>query len=334
MTEESKYIIDSRNYHLDLLKLLASMAVVLIHVIYITKGSILWRPVLDLAVPIFFMVTGYFVGHRSTVYIKKYVKKLLSLYISIGAVYGIGDLIVYNIAVEQKFSFSTYFETYLVPRIRRWDLFLAGEIGKYHLWYIWASIIGILLFMGLKKCKLPDWLLVVLGGVGYILILNNPTTYISYGGFPKALFFITVGHFLHNRTQVYTNPKRWLILPALLVLVITIPLIRIILPVFHITEIMVALTSSCLFYFSVTTYVPKNKLAVWGARVTDDTYLYHPLIIQFIVNTTGFGIVEGWYRTSEWGTVILFILTYLSTLLFIQVVHYIKKQWARYLTKD
>lgn len=333
MTEESNYIIDSRNYHLDLLKLLASMAVVLIHVIYITQGSKLWGPVLDLAVPIFFMVTGYFVGHRSTIYIKKYVKKLISLYISIGAVYWIGDFIVYNIAVGNKLSISTYFEKYIVPRIS-WDMLLAGEIGKYHLWYIWASIIGILLFMGLKKCKLPDWLLVVLGGVGYILSLNNPISYISNGGFPKALFFITVGHFLHNKTQVYTNPKRWLILPALLVLVITLPLIRITLPVFHINEIMIALTSSCLFYFAVTTYVPKNKLAVWGTRVMDDTYLYHPLMLQFIMYTVGFELGEGWNSISGWGTVILFILTYLSTLLFIQVVHYIKKQWARYLTKE
>ena len=333
MTEVDPYSKDSRNYHLDLLKLLASMAVVLIHVTDNTTGSKLWGPVLDLAVPIFFMVTGYFVGHRSTIYNKKYVKKLISLYISIGAVYWVGDFIVYNIAVGNKLSISTYFETYIVPRVS-WNMLLAGEIGKYHLWYIWASIIGILLFMGLKKCKVPDWLLVVLGGVGYILSLNNPISYISNGGFPKALFFITVGHFLHNKTQVYTNPKRWLILPALLVLVITLPLIRIILPVFHINEIMVAITSIGLVYLAVTTYVSKNKLALWGARVTDDTYLYHPLMLQFIVYTAGFEMGEGWYRTSGWGTVILYILTYLSTLLFIQVVHYIKKQWTRYLTKE
>lgn len=333
MTEAVPYSKDSRNYHLDLLKLLASMAVVLIHVMDYTTGSKLLRPVLELAVPIFFMVTGYFVGHRSTIYIKKYVKKLISLYVSIGAVYWVGEFIVYNIVLGYTLPISTYFETYIVPRIS-WDMLLAGEIGKYHLWYIWAIIIGILLFMGLKKCKLPDWLLVVLAGVGYIISLNNPVNYILSGGFPKSLFFITVGHFLHNKTQVYTNPKRWLILPALLVLVITLPFIRITLPVFHIYEIMVALTSSCLFYFAVTTYLPKNKLAVWGTSVMDETYLYHLLMLQFIVNTTGFGIVEGWYRTSEWGTVILFILTYLSTLLFIQVVHYIKKQWARYLTKE
>lgn len=333
MTEESNYIIDSRNYHLDLLKLLASMAVVLIHVNDYTTGSKLWSPVLDLAVPIFFMVTGYFVGHRSTTYIKKYVKKIISLYVSIGAIYWVGDFIVYKIDLGYTLSISTYFETYILPRIS-WGMLLSGEIGKFHLWYIWASIIGILIFMGLKKCNLPDWLLVVLAGVGYILSLNNPISYIRYGGFPKALFFITVGHFLYNRTKVTTDPKRWLILPALLVLVITLPLIRITLPVFHINEIMIALTSSCLFYFAVTTYVPKNKLALWGARVTDDTYLYHPLMLQFILYMAGFEMGEGWYRTSGWGTVILYILTYLSTLLFIQVVHYIKKQRIRYLTKE
>lgn len=333
MTEAVPYSKDSRNYHLDLLKLLASMAVVLIHVTDNTTGSKLWDPVLGLAVPIFFMVTGYFVGHRSTTYIKKYVKKIISLYVSIGAIYWVGDFIVYNIVLGYTLSISTYFETYIVPRIS-WGMLLAGEIGKYHLWYIWASIIGILLFMGLKKCKLPDWLLVVLGGVGYILILNNPTSYISYGGFPKALFFITVGHFLYNRTKVTTDPKRWLLYPLMSMLVLTLPLIRMAFPYYHIEEGMVAITSIGLVYLAVTTYVPKNKLALWGARVTDDTYLYHPLILQFIVYMAGFEMGEGWYRTSGWGTVILFILTYLSTLLFIQVVHSLKKQWARYLTKE
>lgn len=333
MAEDKRQITTERNYHIDILKLIASMLVVLIHVVDHTTGRLFWRPVLDLAVPIFFMITGYLVLHRSMDYIKNYVKTLLKVYVTVGLFYWVGNFIIINMTQGVRYTISNYIKAYILGELVSWENISAGIVGQYHLWYIWASIIGIIIFMNLKKLNLPDWLMVAIGFTGYMISLSNPNSYIVSGGFPKAFFFLAVGYLLYNRTQVSTDKRRWSLLPVFVLLILILPFTRL-LTMYHINTISISLVSIGLVYMAVTTYLPKNKLSLWSSRVSGDTYLYHPFILYSLVFIGSFEPGEGWNRTTSWGTVVLFILTYIGTLLFIQLTQYIQKQTTHYLAKD
>ena len=311
---------DTRNYHLDLVKIFASIGVVVIHVVFNTTGDKFFRPVWDLAVPCFFMITGYLVGQRSQEYLINYVKSTAKLYLKAWVFYWLVDSVVLGVGLG--INLKDYIKDFILTRLTL-QMVVSGEIGKYHLWYLSASIIGIIIFMVLKKLAVPDWLMVVIGLIGYILILKNPTRYISYGGFIKAFYNIALGYTLKNRTSLKYDRKRFLMLPFIMILGSTLPIIRMRATIPFMTEMMVSLTSVLIIYFAVTTYLPKNKFTDWGKKMTDSIYIFHPFALQVLVYMGGFEAGEGWNRTGWTGTLVLFTLTYLATIGVVYVNNYL-----------
>lgn len=318
---ESRTSLEGRNHHLDVVKLLASMAVVVIHVTGNTTGDKYYKPVLDLAVPCFFMITGYLVGQRSQEYLINYVKSIAKLYLKAWVFYWLVDSVVLGVGLG--INLKEYIRDFILTRLTL-KMIVSGEIGKYHLWYLSASIIGIIIFMVLKKLNVPDWLMVVIGLIGYILILKNPTSYVSNGGFIKAFYNIALGYTLKNRVNLKYDKKRFLMLPFIVLLVYTLPIIRMRSTIPFMTEMMVSLTSVFIIYFAVTTYLPKNKLTDWGKKMTDNIYIFHPFALQVLVYMGGFEVGEGWNRTGWTGTLTLFILTYLATIGVVYVNNYLE----------
>lgn len=320
---ESKTLLEGRNHHLDVIKILASMAVVVIHVTDNTTGNKFYRPIWDLAVPSFFMISGYLVGHRSQEYITRYIKSIAKLFFSASLIYWVMDYLLFVMSKGFTNSMGLYYQANILPRLN-WVYVLSGGIGKYHLWYLWASIIGFIIFKVLKKMNVPDWLMVIIGFIGYMLVLKNPTRYISNGGFPRAFYNIALGYTLKNRTSLKYDSKRFLMLPFIMILGSTLPIIRMRATIPLMTEMMVSLTSVLIIYFAVTTYLPKNKLTDWGKKMTDNIYIFHPFALQVLVNTGGFEVGEGWYRTGWTGTLVLFTLTYLATIMVVYVNNYLE----------
>lgn len=318
---ESKTSLEGRNHHLDVIKILASMAVVVIHVTDNTTGNKFFRPIWDLAVPSFFMITGYLVGQRSQEYLINYVKSIAKLYLKAWVFYWLVDSVVLGVGLG--INLKEYIKDYILTRLTL-QMVVSGEIGKYHLWYLSASIIGIIIFMVLKKLAVPDWLMVVIGLIGYILILKNPTRYIAYGGFIKAFYNIALGYTLKNRTSLKYDSKRFLMLPFIMILGSTLPIIRMRATIPFMTEMMVSLTSVLIIYFAVTTYLPKNKFTDWGKKMTDNIYIFHPFALQVLVYMGGFEAGEGWNRTGWTGTLVLFTLTYLATIMVVYVNNYLE----------
>lgn len=317
---ESKTSLEGRNHHLDVIKLLASMAVVVIHVTGNTTGDKFYRPIWDLAVPSFYMITGYLVGQRSQEYLINYVKSIAKLYLKAWVFYWLVDSVV--LWVGLGINLKEYIKDIILTRLTL-QMVLSGEIGKYHLWYLSASIIGIIIFMVLKKMNVPDWLMVIIGFIGYMLVLKNPTRYISNGGFPRAFYNIALGYTLKNRTSLKYDSKRFLMLPFIMILGSTLPIIRMRATIPFMTEMMVSLTSVLIMYFAVTTYLPKNKLTDWGKKMTDNIYIFHPFALQVLVYTGGFEAGEGWNRTGWTGTLVLFTLTYVATIMVVYVNNYL-----------
>ena len=322
---ESKTSLEGRNHYLDVVKLLASMAVVVIHVTGNTTGDKYYKPIWDLAVPCFYMISGYLVGHRSQEYITRYIKSIAKLFFSASLIYWVMDYLLFVMAKGFTNSIGLYYQANILPRLN-WVYVLSGEIGKYHLWYLWASVIGFIIFKVLKKMDVPDWFMVVLGFVGYLGYLNNPIKYITYGGFPKAYLFIALGYLLKQRTTLKFNNKRFWVLPLILGLATTLPIIRMRATIPFMVEMMVVLTSTAIMYLAVTTYFPSNKLTKWSRNYTDKIYLYHPYALNILVLAAKFLDGEGWKKTGGLGTLILFVLTYTLTVFLVYLNNKLKER--------
>src|SRR5699024_3579543 len=108
--------------------------------------------------PCFYIITGYLVGQRSQEYLINYVKSIAKLYLKAWVFYWLVDSVVLGVGLG--INLKEYIKDFILTRLTI-KMVVSGEIGKYHLWYLSASIIGIIIFMVLKKLKVPDWLMVV-----------------------------------------------------------------------------------------------------------------------------------------------------------------------------
>src|SRR5699024_5739697 len=112
---ESRPSLEGRNHHLDVIKLLASMAVVVIHVTGNTTGDKYYKPVLDLAVPCFYIITGYLVGQRSQEYLINYVKSIAKLYLKAWVFYWLVDSVVLGVGLG--INLKEYIKDFILTRL-------------------------------------------------------------------------------------------------------------------------------------------------------------------------------------------------------------------------
>lgn len=203
---------------LDLFKIIAAMLVVAIHTSPLsslndTSNFIFSNIISRIAVPFFFMVTGYFVladiytdSTRNKYRIQKYIKKLLVLYFIAIIIY-----LPVNIYAGHFSGVGMY------------DIFrmLIFDGTFYHLWYIPAVIAGVLIVCFLsKKLSLKALVMISLflyciglfGDSYYGLTLKNPIASFIYNIFFKffsytrngifyAPIFLVMGISAHSKTN-------------------------------------------------------------------------------------------------------------------------------------
>ena len=161
---------------IDYFRFVAAVLVIAIHTSPLSSFSetgdfILTRIIGRIAVPFFFMTSGFFLVTRyskNNDKIKTFVKK-------VGLIYGISILIYIPLNLYNK-----YFQMdNLLPNIIK-DIFFDGTI--YHLWYLPASIIGVIIAyfivkrLGFKKALIITLILYAIGLFGD-----------SYYGFSKQI---------------------------------------------------------------------------------------------------------------------------------------------------
>lgn len=209
---------------LDYFRVIAVILVIAIHTSPLTSVSvigdfILTRAVARIAVPFFFMVTGFFVlpkllddKENSNINLLAFLKKTSLLYLLSMFIY-----LPINI-------YAGYFNDSFTIMMLVKDIILNGTF--YHLWYLPASILGVLLVYGIsRKLKIKTlsgvvaflYLMGLFGDSYYGLIKNTPLISVFYtflfsimdytrNGLFFSPIFLTMGYLIYkNKTKYNSN---------------------------------------------------------------------------------------------------------------------------------
>jgi len=151
----------NRKSSLDILKFIAAYLVVFIHSDAKNSISDIFLGICRIAVPIFFMISGYFLYDKNKEKIIISIKKILKLLIFADILYLLFEIFK-NLLIGQSIVeiFKSLFSINFV-------IFNMGSIGS-HIWYIRAIIYIYILYIIIKKLK-KDQLLLPLICIIYIL---------------------------------------------------------------------------------------------------------------------------------------------------------------------
>lgn len=194
------------NYKIDSVKFLGAIAVVLIHltafIYYEGNANLLnyysYRYFLDIAVPFYFVCSGYLLSKKITSYMKSYAKKILSLYISFSIFY-ISVQVLYIIVdrlIENKpfwVSLSNLFKSFRIENL------VKGNFAEFHLWFLAALFISVLILMILVHFNINPKIIFLIGFIFYTFSMTGVfdlNSILSNGGFPKGFFYLSMGYYL------------------------------------------------------------------------------------------------------------------------------------------
>lgn len=273
------------NYKLNTYKLVCSIFVVLLHITsYIRMENLdtfynfhIYVYVLNIAVPIFFTINGFFLLGRSSDYLIKYSKKILTIQVFSSLFY-----FTYNIVIKIMLSFVTNKDPLVVAKdffqSRNWISVLNGQFGEIHLWYFNALLISLLVFSILKKVDLEKFYLPI-SVIVYILYLSGwipSSQLLNHGGFIKAMFYMSLGYEI-SKSSVKLSYTFFKGLLSLLTYVILINL-----NIYGIREIFLMLAT---FYF--ITHAKQNpgslnRVSEFGRQHSEKIFVYHLFVYHTI----------------------------------------------------
>ena len=236
---DRNYRINKLNYqNLNILKYISSILIIILHL----RPFLNFSNELDLAfnniitricVPIFFIITGYFVAKKEKVnenYIKEYIRKTIPLYFVWSLLYIpviIGTIIKYLPIINEYISkinitlpFLIILSIILLPIIVLVALCYTGVY--YHLWYFPAIIFSLIVLKKWKQKFNIKYLLII----SFILLLFGATeTY--YGVLPLSikrtlsyyyniffttrnflffgLFYVVLGYYVGTKEKAYSK---------------------------------------------------------------------------------------------------------------------------------
>lgn len=144
-TYSKKIIMEKeRTYSIDLLKGIAAFCVVCIH-----YGPNWLNPLVRCAVPIFFIITGYYFPSMIKTNFWKHIKKLTIMLICSSGLYCMWEF-------QQQFRDHTLdswmTQTFNYGHFSYW-LFLGEDLFGFHLWYFYAVLFGLIIFYFTSKWK-------------------------------------------------------------------------------------------------------------------------------------------------------------------------------------
>lgn len=144
-----------RNATLELFKLIAAYMVVFIHVSFEGGFGVVVDSLARFAVPLFFLISGFFSYGITAPKIKKRIKNIAILIVFSSLLYTAVNLLL--LSVENDFgSVAEYFGQYLDIKI--WLKLLAFNIppSSLHLWYLFAALYVYLIFLFVKAVRFRD----------------------------------------------------------------------------------------------------------------------------------------------------------------------------------
>lgn len=144
-----------RNATLELFKLIAAYMVVFIHVSFEGGFGIVVDSLARFAVPLFFLISGFFSYGITAPKIKKRIKNIAILIVFSSVLYTAVNLLL--LPVEKDFSgIGAYFGMYLDIKI--WLKLLLFNIppSSLHLWYLFAALYVYLIYLFVKAVRFKE----------------------------------------------------------------------------------------------------------------------------------------------------------------------------------
>lgn len=286
-----------RNHGLDLLKTISAFMVICIHVPFPGIVGTIITPLTRIAVPLFFMITGYYYSStKERNHVNKQLHKVIQLFVGANLLYLLWDLIkayVSNssviIEIRRMFSLKSMLKFIL----------LNESPFSGHLWYL-SAILYILLIVLLFEKKwdrenlyplVPFLLLADLVFGKYSLLLFGRTIpYILVRNFLcVGLPYFLIGDWLYTR-NITISPSKARIL--MFVFVLTTLAERILLGVFSLNAVRdhyISTTFLAIFTFLLALqheHIYTNKglsiLSTIGAKLSTSIYILHPIVITVV----------------------------------------------------
>ena len=220
----NRYMTENGN-KFDILKLVLAILIVGIHS---SKSGMILRPVLRLAVPLFFIISSYLFFFKQSALttqreqfwgLKKYAKRILLLYL-----FWLVLLLPFTIYYREWY---VDFGVNKLITIARSLFFGSTFIAS---WYLMASLIGVTIVWLLSRLKVKNSWIIVIGAATYALccMVSNyysllsscPRFIAAYNGyidiftlpfnsFPCSILFVGIGKILADRQFATSNRRIW-----------------------------------------------------------------------------------------------------------------------------
>ena len=269
-------------YRVESVKFVAAILVVVIHTSWFMVASeqrSFWtydsyRGIADIAVPVFFVFSGYFLSRKDVHGILVWSAKLFALYLASTLIF-----LLYNlgrIGADRLFLDRGFYEA-LRDEVGRWTMsaFLRGDLGAVHLWYLIASAIAGCLIAAMRSRGASAMTMLVIAGSAWGVSLSgliNLKPIVVYGGFPKALAFIVIGVWLAERT---VKPTWWQ--PVLAAAALSGYTVLRYLEAGSARELLLVVASAALVAFAVSPTARRTNLSRLG-KYSLSIYILHMLI--------------------------------------------------------
>jgi peptidoglycan/LPS O-acetylase OafA/YrhL len=204
-------------YSIDFFKAIAAFCVVLIHLTTFLPANNLatfgnyyiYRSFLDIAVPFFFLTSGFFLGKKilnknDLNFIIGYLKKVVGYYVIFSAFYLLFKLFL---AIYKSIISDQYLPTMIVGVIKSitFKSLLNGSVGSFHLWFLASLIYACAILYLLLRIKLNEKFILVLTIFAYLLystkLFDGPELF-QHGSIMLGLLFVNIGFYLSRTNDI------------------------------------------------------------------------------------------------------------------------------------
>lgn len=196
-------------HRIDSVKLVAVVMVVTIHAswyMYTSEQRSFWtydvyRGALDIAVPIFLVLSGYFLARKDARGIVSWSSRVFALYLAATGMYVAFDVLR---VLTDRIFLDRGLRAGVRAVVEDWTMssFVRGDLAEVHLWYLIAcAIAGLILAFMRSRGASSETMLAVAGAVWVVSLtgLVDLSPVVVSGGFPRALVFLALGVFLAER---------------------------------------------------------------------------------------------------------------------------------------
>jgi len=292
-----------RNHGIDLLKAISAFMVICIHVQFPGIVGTIITPLTRIAVPLFFMITGYYYSFtKENNRVNKQIHKIIQLFVGANLLYLLWSLIkacISNNSVTVEIS-----KMFSVKSILKFILLNESPFGG-HLWYLGAILYVLLIILLFEKkwnreklYPIVPVLLVadLVFGKYSLLLFGKTIPYIFVRNFLcVGLPYFLIGDWLYTR-KITIRPSKARVL--MFVFALTTLVERILLGVLSLNaerDHYISTTFFAVFTFLLALqhedkYANKGLsiLSTVGAKLSTSIYILHPIVITVVAKVVAY----------------------------------------------